>query len=255
MSKLIEIVRQVRWSVGQRGVLGTLRVAGERLVRKDDGTGGVVHPFDVRHGLDTSGFIGGGRLGGSHARARFSTAYYGVQPSRLKGALEKWSETSGTRAVGDVTFVDAGAGKGRAMMVASEMGFAAVVGVELDADVAAVGQRNLELWRAACPMRLVQGDAAEMEFPVGPLLIFLYNPFQAPVLRRLLERVCEERERDVDVLYMVSVERAVFGEFPRLRPMWRAQIEMSEEDSAVDAVSAAGDECDLYRLMERAGKM
>ncbi len=88
------------------------------------------------------------------------------------------------------TFVDVGAGMGRAMLLASAYPFRAVVGVELHPTLARIGRRNLASWRAAgralAPMRMHCRDAADFPLPPGPCVAFLFNPFGAPVLRRLL---------------------------------------------------------------------
>ena len=85
-----------------------------------------------------------------------------------------------------------GAGMGRAVLsLASEMGFKEVVGVELHPTLVGIARRNVAIWRKAGrergPMRIVEGDAAEFELPEGPVVVFLFNPFGAAVLRRLLK--------------------------------------------------------------------
>jgi hypothetical protein len=85
----------------------------------------------------------------------------------------------------EVSFIDVGAGMGRA-----KLPFRQVVGVELNPTLARIARRNLALWRAAAraraQMRLICGDAVEFPLPEGPCLAFMFNPFGAPVMRRLL---------------------------------------------------------------------
>jgi SAM-dependent methyltransferase len=225
------------------------RVTGPRGVERP-----AVHPFDLKYGTDTSGLVSGGGLSSGHEHDRFSVAYYGVSPSRLRRALARWRETPGTGDVGEYTFVDIGSGKGRAMMLASALPFREVVGVELNASLAAVAERNLEKWREAgralSPMRLVQGDALALTFPEGRLLIFMYNPFLAPIMRRLLERVeavAGGRRGEVDLLYVVPQQETVFAEFPEFQLLWSERIGMSEKDAAADHVSSPEDRVSLYR--------
>ena len=213
-----------------------------------------MHPFDEEHGTETSGLVSGGGLASGHEHDQFSVAYYGISPSRMRRALARWRETSGTGEVGEYTFVDIGSGKGRAMMLASELPFREVVGVELSASLHAVAEKNLELWRASgravSPMRLVQGDALGLSLPGGRLLIFLYNPFLAPMMRRLLERVdavAGDRRGEIDLLYVVPQQEAVFAEFARFERVWSERIGMSETDAAADLVSSPEDRVSLYR--------
>ena len=80
---------------------------------------------------------------------------------------------------------------GRAVLLASELPFRDVVGVELNPALVRIARRNLALWRAArrahTAMRIVRKDAARVQFPAWPCLAFLFNPFGAPVMRRLLK--------------------------------------------------------------------
>jgi predicted RNA methylase len=90
----------------------------------------------------------------------------------------------------EFSFIDVGAGMGRAMLLAAELPFRQVVGVELNPTLARIARKNLTVWRASgrarAPMRLVCRDAAEFRLPEGPCLAFLFNPFGAPVMRRVL---------------------------------------------------------------------
>ena len=241
---------RVRWAMEQRGLLGTLRLAVARMRGGPDGPR-MQHPFDREHGVETSGLIGGARLEAGHAHALHSTAYFGVPPSRMRRVLERWRATGGVGAVETYAFVDIGCGKGRALLVAAAMPFREALGVELDGALAEVAKRNVSRWRelgrARCPVRVERGDATEVELPGGPLLVYLYNPFRAPVLRRLLERM-EARGGPVDVLYLYPEEARVFAEFPAFRLLWTEEIGLDPGDVGVDEISAAVDPCRAYRI-------
>lgn len=246
--------RKFIWSLGQRGVRGTARQFVQRAMGSKSAEKAALHPFDEENGTETSGLVSGGGLASGHEHDRFSVAYYGVSPSRMRRALARWRETPGTRGVEEYSFVDIGSGKGRAMMLASELAFREVVGVELSASLHAVAEKNLELWRASgravSPMRQVQGDALGLRLPEGRLLIFLYNPFVAPMMRRLLERVdalAGDRRGEIDLLYVVPQQEAVFAEFQGFELLWSERIGMSEVDAAADHVSSPEDRVSLYR--------
>jgi SAM-dependent methyltransferase len=212
------------------------------------------HPFDAQYGVDTSGFIGGGALSNGNDNDRFTTGYHAVAQSRLDEVLERWRSMQGTRAIEEYAFVDVGCGKGRAMMLASERSFREVAGVELNAHLAAIAEKNLARWQEIglprTSLRLVLGDATEVALPALPLLVFLYNPFGAPVLRLLLQRL-EDAAGNVsglvDVIYVVPGQEAVFAEFPRFQQLWIGTVGISREDAAVDSVSSPQDRCNMYR--------
>lgn len=248
MERFQKVWQQVRWSVAQRGMARTLRVAIE-WVRGRRHEGLTTHPFDVEFGVETSGLISGGALAAGGVNDRYSTAYHGIPPSRLRSALERWKATAGTGATGDYVFLDIGCGKGRAMLLASELPFREVVGVELNAGLVRAAEENLKRWReldrARCSMRCAQGDATEVELPEGRLLVYLYNPFQEIVLRGLLQRL-EERGGPVDVLYIVPEHESAFAGFASFKLLWSEPIGISAAD-ATDVVASAAARCNLYR--------
>src|SRR5271166_952033 len=87
------------------------------------------HPFDVEFGVRTSGLIAGRHLKSGHRHDRHATAYYGVAPSVFKEMMARWRRTRPVAAMDGFTFVDLGAGMGRAVLLAAEYPFREVVGV------------------------------------------------------------------------------------------------------------------------------
>jgi len=233
-----------------------------------------VHPFDEMHGVETGGLIPAGELVTGHSSDAHVTAYYGVAPSILRTLVELWLETEPAHAINRYTFVDIGAGKGRAMLVASELPFKQVIGVELNPAMADVAQCNLDHWiesregdptaRPHAPVRLVEQDALEFEFPKTPCVAFLFHPFEAPLMKKLLRRMEKQfagRAGDLDVLYVNAECAAVFDANPAFRKMWFGMVKMSAEDHAADkaaiarqkAYGSTGDEeCGIYRYVGRA---
>ena len=244
MGVLGRAIRQVRWSVGLRGVRGTVALMARRLVGADAGTTVVerpVHPFDTEHGVDTSGRIGGSHLGAGHPHDVYNTAYLGVPPSRLRNAVAQWRDVADERSIGEYAFFDMGCGKGRAVMLASEMGFRECAGVELDPGLAAMARKNLEAWertgKARCPVRVMEGDATEIALPELPLLVYVYNPFRGPVMRKMLERLeahAGAQVGEMDLLYLIPNEAGEFAAFPAFQKIWEGTARMSEEDQRWD---------------------
>lgn len=129
--------------------------------------------FDVEWGTET---------------ARFDLGNY--EPS-LPGLVDEAIDAAGVGPEG-WSFVDLGSGKARAVLVASRRPFARAVGIEHRAVLHAVAERNLAAFRARggprCPVFLFCGDAATYPLPDGPVLLYLYDPFPADVVRAVLAR-------------------------------------------------------------------
>ena len=110
------------------------------------------------------------------------------------------------------TFVDLGAGMGRVVLLAARRPFRAVIGVELSPALVEIARENLttvrDPQRVARDVKIVGADAVSYAFPRGDLVIFMYNPFRAPILERVLANVrTTGEERNVVLLYHTPVER------------------------------------------------
>ena len=110
-----------------------------------------IHPFDTLHGTDTSGLLPGTAIAeGTGLKAEDLTAYYGVAPSILGRVIDLWlNECSPLASIERTVFLDVGAGKGRAMLVASQFPFLRVEGVELNRSLASIAMANIGLWSGA----------------------------------------------------------------------------------------------------------
>jgi SAM-dependent methyltransferase len=199
------------------------------------------HPFDVQNGVETSGLVHGRDLKTGHLHDRHSTAYYGIAPSVLRTLIERWRAGSLAAPPEDYSFLDLGAGMGRAMLVAAEMPFREVVGVELHPELAAVAEENIQKWNAAhrarCPMRIVCQDAAAFRFPANPCVAFLFNPFREPMLRALLRHVEREflkRPGQLDLIYANDEHADIFAADRRFERLWTGPVPLSEEDHLAD---------------------
>jgi SAM-dependent methyltransferase len=225
----------------------------------------ILHPFDLQFGVQTSGLVPGRHLAVGHAHDRHATAYYAVAPSVFQAILVRWRRCRPPAPIDEFTFVDLGAGMGRAVLLAAEFPFRAAVGVELHPTLARIARKNLALWRSAgracAPMRIVCADAAEFELPAGPCVVFLFNPFGAPLLRRLLKnwsRRLAGREGQVDILYVNNEQERVLERQPGFRRLFAGPIRRSYPDSEADRTilshqpgreyaATSWEDCSIYR--------
>jgi len=121
----------------------------------------------------------------------------------------------------DYSFIDYGCGKGFVVLQAAAYPFRKVVGVEFARELHELARRNLERHPAAlrkAPVEFVHGDAIEYEPPAGNLVLYAYEPFEAPVTKMLLERIRGFLAgRDVVIAYVWSKERGL-----TCKPLWDA---------------------------------
>jgi SAM-dependent methyltransferase len=232
------------------------------------------HPFDIANSVRTSGLIAGRHLTSGHAHDRHATAYYGVAPSVFHALLKRWQRTKPAAALEDFTFLDVGAGMGRAMLLAAELPFREVVGIELHPTLAGIARKNLTLWRKAgkarTRARLICGDAVEFALPPGPCLAFLFNPFGAPVMRKLLAQwvlavraevlaaPASGHEKILDLLYVNNEQERVLEQQKGFSRLFLGQIPRSRADAIADHTILANqpdgeyassntEDCSIYR--------
>ena len=203
--------------------------------------GFTTHPFDVENNVMTSGLIPGRLLKTGHAHDRHSTAYFGVAPSVFHSLLKRWQRTAPCASIEKFTFIDVGAGMGRAMLLAAEYPFRNVVGIELNPALAGVARRNLSAWRlggrAKAPVRVIEGDALQVAFPVGPCLLFLFNPFGGSVIRRLLARIAKNlatRPGKCDLLYVNNEQDRIIERRSGFTRLYLGQVRRSRADAIAD---------------------
>jgi len=257
------LIRRVRHWVANRGWRGflaeVLRRAGGLLAgraRAGDARAGAaglgaeqVHPFDRRYGVETSGLIWGERLGTGERREIWATGYYGISPSVLWQAMDRmgleWPR---------LTFVDIGCGKGRAVMLALRHPFRRVIGVELSRELVRVAVENVErlsaVWRTDAPCDVIAGDATTTELPSGPLLLYLYHPFAAPVMTEFLAHVKASLELEPREMYLLYVNPEMDDLLRRcewMERMWEESFAMEEGDAAADRFGSRSERVVAYR--------
>ena len=229
--------------------------------------GFIRHPFDAAHGVRTSGLVAGRHLKTGHRHDRYATAYYGVAPSVFHALVQRWQCTGPAAPLDQFIFIDIGAGMGRALLLAAAMPFQAAMGVELHPTLARIARRNLAAWRAAgrmrCRARVLCSDAVDFRVPTGPTVTFLFNPFGAAVMRRLLKRLAAAhsgRPGALDLLYVNNEQEAEFERAPGFRRLFRGRIQRSRADAVADRAiltnqpdgeyaSSNYEDCSIWRWM------
>jgi 16S rRNA G966 N2-methylase RsmD len=199
------------------------------------------HPFDAEFAVKTSGLVPGRHLVSGHRHDRHATAYYGVAPSVLRSLVKRWQRSGPAAPLKQTTFVDLGAGMGRAVLLASTLGFKAAIGVELHPALVKTARRNVSIWRASgrevAPMQMIHQDAVEFALPPGPVLVFLFNPFGATVLRRLLKAWSQSSGRkggSLDVLYVNNEQEDVLERERGWTRLYAGKIARSAADAIAD---------------------
>ena len=131
-----------------------------------------------------------------------------MAPSRFQQVMEYWIADETHPGIENYSFVDLGCGKGRAVLMASSFRFRRGGGSRVAPGLAGIAESNLAAWTAAGERFVRCGSSARMRpsscFPSGHCLLYLFNPFAAPVMKQLIERIEAEfadRPGMLDLIY------------------------------------------------------
>lgn len=107
----------------------------------------------------------------------------------------------------EFTFIDLGSGKGKALLMASDWPFRRIVGVEYCRPLHEVALRNIRNYRhpsMKCPrIESIHGDAAAFELPLGPCVVYMYNPFDHAIMDKVAANLADCCRRDPRPLFIV----------------------------------------------------
>jgi len=111
----------------------------------------------------------------------------------------------------DSVFVDLGCGRGRALIQAAELGFKKVIGVEFAEELYVSALQNIlkvtNLFKDTS-FEVLHEDATTYLIPDEADTFFLYNPFNAHGLNKVLdnlEKSLKKATRDVYLVYMIPI--------------------------------------------------
>lgn len=103
-------------------------------------------------------------------------------------------------------FLDIGCGKGRAMCVAAYFGFSKVSGVDFSEVFCAAAEKNLSVTQQKFPQlhfSVSVQDAAVTQIPDDVDCIFLFNPFDETIMKKVLENIKQSLLRNPRHLHVI----------------------------------------------------
>jgi SAM-dependent methyltransferase len=172
--------------------------------------------FDLVHGVTTMGVVDLRELNLNTRNNLQGRSYEGIDPRMFR---RMFSQIGGDYR--GFTFVDFGSGKGRAVLLASELPFKRIVGVEFSTELCAIAERNIRNYRGrqACSnIELVNSDAAQYPITAEPTVFYFYSAFGDDVLSKVLASIRDSVERfPRDVIFLYT--------YPEPEPPFHSLIE------------------------------
>lgn len=157
--------------------------------------------FDRRHNVKTDFLIRNEKL--DVARTELSNDY---QPTPVLALQEILNDLQ--IACSDFVFIDLGSGTGRALLIASELPFKKIIGIEFSPNLHRIAEQNVLNFtsdRQKCRnIELVCSDVVEYRVPAEDTVFFLFNPFQRPIVEKVLEAIqasLQNHPREILIIY------------------------------------------------------
>jgi SAM-dependent methyltransferase len=176
--------------------------------------------YDWDHRVNTSSAAVGWR---DRLLGVLNSPYQPTDPTLFRLMIEELRQHTNVD-FADFTFLDLGSGKGRTLLMAADYPFRQIIGVELLRSLHQIAQQNLARYKnesqRCFALESVWGDGPTFSLPLTPLVIYLFNPFPEPGLRRFLanlEDSLREHSRAVYLLYHNPLLEHVLLECSSLR--------------------------------------
>lgn len=210
------VLPRIRKSLAQKGILVTAlrsillpyHLLREYKAARDLVADGTICEFDLANGVETDGDFDGwtylSDLDISSPNWIRGNNYLGIEPERFFLILSTLPI-----AFEEFVFIDFGSGKGRALLMASEMSFKRIVGVEFSKKLHSTAEQNFVRYQSATQkcklLASVCMDFMDFALPLEPAVLFFFDPCDEIILARVLEKLGKSLQTSPRPMYLVYV--------------------------------------------------
>lgn len=157
--------------------------------------------FDLRYGIDTTrrqDIESLNVIGINRGRAQ------GYQPTHIRAFIGLMDTL---RLPAGLGFVDFGCGKGRVLLLASRFNFRVIRGVEFSPNLCRQARANIEKFQDLASLHkdisVLEGDVASYVVKADEHVFFLFNPFDAVIISKVLENIIKSLQFANRVVYFI----------------------------------------------------
>ena len=165
--------------------------------------------FDRRFAVDTAGVS---ILPEHHADSRFNG--YSPTPHSFFFRLLDQVDVD----YSEFTFIDFGCGKGKVLLLAAQLPFKQIIGVELSSTLIRIAEDNLKSYRGTLrckTIQLVRSDVRDFQIPEECAIYYFWDPFEAEPMQKVLQNIGSSlaaAPREIYILYFIPVHRKLLDE-------------------------------------------
>ncbi len=167
---------------------------------------------EKKYNINTTGADELKKLRRSGIDISHATIYMPVSYSLIEKTLEQIDDSNKNH------FLDIGCGKGRALCVAAHFGFNQLTGIDFSEKLCEAAIKNLDNTKLHLPtinFSIVTQDAATVKVPVDTDCIFLFNPFDEVIMKKVVENIIKSLEitpRLLNIIYTNPLHKNLFTE-------------------------------------------
>jgi 16S rRNA G966 N2-methylase RsmD len=174
-------------SLGENGALPTLRKIGQRISYKIKGL-----DFSTQNIYELT-------RTGEHKE--HGTALVSTSKDFLSQLIHDLEDTL-AKPLKKSLFIDYGSGKGAAIIHAKALGFHRTVGVEFAKELHETAQKNIQKLKLD-NVDSFYADATTYLAPLDVSVIYLFNPFDEVVMKKLIANIVEQKENFENDVYLI----------------------------------------------------
>ncbi len=186
-----------------------------------------IKTFDRRYRVRTSGFINLRETSFKAERLKDATQYGPTNGWAARRVLRDLKLPPTTH------FCDIGCGLGRICVLAAEMNYARVTGVELAPELCEAARVNVAHCRlsaaARATIQIVQADALDYCTTSDDDVFFMFRPFSGEFLTRMLDRIAGRASEQKKTLTLIYTERVVATDTHRQTISGHAAFKLTKE--------------------------
>jgi len=166
-----------------------------------------VKKFDRKYGVDTYGIIHPSELDIQYKNRIYGKSY---EPVGVIDFEEIYHDLK--IPYEEYIFIDLGSGKGLACLLASALPFKKIIGIEYSNELNNIAKNNIRIYpdeKQKCKnYEFICMDACDFHFPNEPFILFLYNPFDSPIMSCIADKISDlyrEQPRRIIITYFIPV--------------------------------------------------
>lgn len=169
--------------------------------------------FDLKYGIETRHHISSTDLKIESKNKQFAFRYEPIHNKDFYASMKDLDIP-----YEEYLFIDIGAGKGRALLLASEFQFKKFIGIEFSKEIYKIAKSNIDRFKVVsgkkANFKLFYQDAVKYKFPDENIVLFLYNPFDGEVLDKVIENIkyhLENTSKDFIIIYHYPMYLSIYN--------------------------------------------